>query len=523
MPGDKPRGLSSLDDLIARGPTAVTTVVGLVTFASCYFRSFVFPNIPLLPGGDQIGFYTAGSRIVAGELPYRDFFEILPVGTELVYATLIKLFGFCTWIPGIVMAVLVSAAAVLVTRAARHAMRGLATLLPALFLVGFLLIDESFNATHHWFCTVAVMAAMLALLEGVTTPRIALAGGLAGLATCFTQTTGTFVVAALAIYLLWHAKQTASSPQWRQAILLCTSAVAVFAAVNGYFIWQGGLGRWFFATVVFPVRYFTAPTLNNWRVLKYDFPSHPSFRRWLSYPFLFLSIPLVYLGFFLARKRRNPSESTEAWDKLVLIALTGAGMLMAVAPSPSFLRVASAALPTTILLAWFATRIGTKIVQNGVAALAVIALALTIAVPLEHQVRWRGILDLPGGRTAFSDRGLYDEYRWLQSQTRPGEYFFGMPTMYLPFQLRNPAPIWSFDTTDYTRPDQVSAALAAFQEHQVQMIIIRGPLDRTTSSPHDHTAAFREYLWSHYRRTATFANDDRVWQKNSALVQSGTP
>jgi hypothetical protein len=334
MPGDKPRGLSSLDDLIARGPTAVTTVVGLVTFASCYFRSFVFPNIPLLPGGDQIGFYTAGSRIVAGELPYRDFFEILPVGTELVYATLIKLFGFCTWIPGIVMAVLVSAAAVLVTRAARHAMRGLATLLPALFLVGFLLIDESFNATHHWFCTVAAMAAMLALLEGVTAPRIALAGGLAGLATCFTQTTGAFVVAALAIYLLWHAKQTASSPQWRQAILLCTSAVAVFAAVNGYFIWQGGLGRWFFATVVFPVRYFTAPTLNNWRVLKYDFPSHPSFRRWLSYPFLFLSIPLVYLGFFLARKRRNPSESTEAWDKLVLIALTGAGMLMAVAFIP---------------------------------------------------------------------------------------------------------------------------------------------------------------------------------------------
>src|SRR6516164_4664210 len=36
--------------------------------------------------GDQLGFLTDGSRIVAGELLYRDFFEMLPPGTPLTYA-----------------------------------------------------------------------------------------------------------------------------------------------------------------------------------------------------------------------------------------------------------------------------------------------------------------------------------------------------------------------------------------------------------------------------------------------------
>jgi hypothetical protein len=62
-------------------------------FAACYFRSFIFPDVPLLPSGDQLGFAQAGTRMVAGQLPYRDYFRILPPGTDLAYALMIRLFG----------------------------------------------------------------------------------------------------------------------------------------------------------------------------------------------------------------------------------------------------------------------------------------------------------------------------------------------------------------------------------------------------------------------------------------------
>jgi hypothetical protein len=47
-------------------------------FAVCYLRFFVLPNVPILPTGDAIEFVIDGARIVAGQLPYRDFFEMLP-------------------------------------------------------------------------------------------------------------------------------------------------------------------------------------------------------------------------------------------------------------------------------------------------------------------------------------------------------------------------------------------------------------------------------------------------------------
>lgn len=69
---------------------AMTVLIVCLTFAACYFRFFVFGDVPLLPGGDGPGFVTEGARIAAGQVPYRDFFEIVPPGTLLTYALLIR-------------------------------------------------------------------------------------------------------------------------------------------------------------------------------------------------------------------------------------------------------------------------------------------------------------------------------------------------------------------------------------------------------------------------------------------------
>lgn len=156
---------------------ALAILLGLFTFTVCYFRSFVFPNVPLLPGGDGLGFYVAGSRIVAGQLPYRDFFEIIPAGTDLTYALLIKWFGFYAWIPGLVMDCLAAITAVLMTLIAGRLMRGFVVLLPGLLLAGFVLLG-SLDATHHWFCALTAVAAVMVLLDRITLPRVAVTGAL---------------------------------------------------------------------------------------------------------------------------------------------------------------------------------------------------------------------------------------------------------------------------------------------------------------------------------------------------------
>lgn len=501
--------------------TLVAVLLGLFAFASCYFRSFIFPHLPLLPGGDQIGFFTSGSRIVAGQMPYRDFFEILPVGTDLIYASLVKIFGFYTWVPGFVMACLAAATATLAALAASRVVRGAAALLPAVFLLGFLLLDESLNATHHWFCTVSALGAMLVLLDGLSVRRIAAAGALAGLATCFTQTTGAMVLLALAIYILCQRDESAP-PLWSRIAILFASAFVIFFAIDGYFIWQAGLQRWLFCTVVYPVRYFGVPAINNWRVIERDFPSHPSFRRWLSFPFLYASIPIAYAAFFTAWHPNRPhkyseypaprEEPSEQWDKLLLIALTGLGMLLAVVPAPSFLRVSSASLPAMILLVWFLERSGPtgRIAATLVGA---VALLLAICVPVHRQIARHLSLDLPGGVTAFSQPSDYVEYRWLAAKFHRGQYFFGMPPMILPFHLVNPASVGAFDTTDYTRPEEVAESIRAFQSHTLPLMVLRGGFDGPVVSANDHTGPFREYLRENYIRTKTFPNGDQIWEK----------
>ena len=44
----------------------LVAMLAALTFAFCYFRSFVFPDTPLLLWGDQLGVATDASRMLSG-------------------------------------------------------------------------------------------------------------------------------------------------------------------------------------------------------------------------------------------------------------------------------------------------------------------------------------------------------------------------------------------------------------------------------------------------------------------------
>jgi hypothetical protein len=278
---------------------------------------------------------------------------------------------------------------------------------------------------------------MLVLLEGATVPRIAASGALCGVAACFTQTAGAAVLASFVAYLVWKARREGlpAAREWlRPCLLLCGAAVAVLAVANAYFIRAAGLHQWLFCIIIYPLRYFTAPAVNNWRVVKYDFQWHPGLGRWLAFPFLYSTVPLVYIIFALNVRRRWKKARNQPWDQLLLVALTGLALFLTIAPAPSVKRLSTVSAPAMALLAWLLnqpgrTASGLKTILGGLAA------ALAVAAPVYTQSRWRAYLDLPAGRTAFLDPVQYDEYRWVRRHTQPGQFFFGMPPMYLPFHL----------------------------------------------------------------------------------------
>ena len=499
---------------VAKGLVPVVAVA-VFTFVVCYFRSFIFPNVPIVLWGDQNGFFYDGSRIVSGLLPYRDYFQIVPPGTDLTYALLIKCFGWYAWIPNLVMAFLAAAMAWMMVLIARRFMVGAVSLLPALLFASFILYD-GLDPTHHWFSTVVVMAAMLVLLDGASFPRIAVVGALCGLAACFTQTKGATAVTGFLVYLVWKAWRDGSraSECWRKCLLLCSAAAGVFFAVNAYFIRAAGLKQWLYCTIVYPLRYYPAPSVNNWRVLLYDFQWHGGAGRWLCYPFVYTTVPLVYFVLLVVLRRQREKESNIPWDQLLLVTLTGLGMFLAVASAPSMKRMCTVSAPAMILLVWLLNRPG-KAKASTKLILGMAAVAFAIEPAVHAQLRWKAYFNLPAGRMALEEPILYEEYSWIQTHTSPGQFFFGMPPFYNPFHMRNPAATEALETTEYTRPEQVTALIQALESHPVPLLILRQSRDllRPTRSPSDHLDPFRAYLVKNYHLTRTFPTGDDVWER----------
>src|SRR6266702_5037364 len=230
---DHPSQIESTSGIQFRWLIAITLAF---TFATSYLREFVLPHVPVMSWADQMLFATDGARIVAGQMPYRDYFQFVTPGADLVYAFLLRHLGLLLWIPNLVMVCLAATAVLLTTLAAGKILRGSFIALPAALTVGFILFG-GLDATHHWFSALLAILAMLVLFQGSQDSSIVLAGALCGVVASFTQSKGATVTAGFLVYLIWqslHEKEKASA--WRRCMLLCGAALLTFLAINGPYI-----------------------------------------------------------------------------------------------------------------------------------------------------------------------------------------------------------------------------------------------------------------------------------------------
>src|SRR5260370_40450421 len=254
---DHPSQIESTSGVQVRWLVAITF---FFTFATGYLREFVLPHVPVMSWADQMLFATDGARIVAGQMPYRDYFQFVTPGADLVYAFLLQHLGLLLWIPNLLMVCLAATAVLLTTLAAGKVLRGNFMALPAALTVGFILFG-GLDATHHWFSGLIALIAMLVLFNGSEDWRIVLAGALCGVVASFTQSKGATVTAGFLVYLLWQSfdeKQKASVPT-RRCMLLCGAALLTFLAINGPYIAALGIKEWIKWVIIFSFRYY--PTL----------------------------------------------------------------------------------------------------------------------------------------------------------------------------------------------------------------------------------------------------------------------
>lgn len=464
--------------------------------------------------------------MLRGEVIYRDFFELLLPGTQFLYTGLFKLLGVKAWIANAALIFLGTSLAWAGTAIARHVLDGKLTYLPSVLFLGFAFTTEP-DATHHWYSTLAIMLALVAVMRERSCWRLAGAGTLCGVATLFTQSRGPAAILGLTLFLLWERhqkKQTWLHVMKAQASLWLPFLVTTLAAIT-YLIERAGFQQFFYCTVTFPLKYYrlwfwNTPWVYLTEVPVFPWPLQlPAVAIWLS---VHLLLPLVYLLYLARWWRVAKARPGEPWDRLMLLSLVGLCLFLSVATSPSWLRLCSVSLPALIVLAWFVRSSGRLSVASR-RLLWAIGAAVLVAQPVIAQTNWRAYLITPAGREAFADPDLYEKYRWVKEHAAPGDFLYQASdcNLYYLLELRNPTQVPFITASGYTRADQVREVVASLEKAQVRLVLWSVWLDIPYPGRPDHFDAarlspIRAYLRTHYHLVWDFSSPDyeQVWERN---------
>ncbi len=484
-----------------------------------FLQVFSLPCTPRLATGDQAIYLHNATRVLDGELIFRDYDHFTLPGTDVVYAALFKCFGVRAWIPQAVLVFLGTVMVWLIISISEKLMRGTIVYLPALLFIT-LPFSSYLDATHHWFSLVAVTAAVAILVEARTPARLAYSGALIGIATFFTQSMSLLTV-GFGLFLLWERSQDAED--WYELLkkegFLVAGFLAAISASLAYFVWTVGAKRIFYFTVTFVVKYYPADWFNNWHVYLTGRPQLHAWATWFDVPafaLIHLIVPFVYVLFPVIYTFRSGKKASVAFRRLVFINVAGLFLFLTVASAPAYSRLYVVSPPALVIMVWM---IQSSTISRSLLRWAwVTVFIMLMARPMMTQLRWKECLDLPTGLTAFYDPLLYEKCKWMSQQTEPLDYFFGDHLLAFTLRLRSVGRVPFLRPTDYTRPEEVTDAIQGIDRFHVRFVSWYIGLDREKDAARhpegNHLAPIRLYLQQHYHIAQTFTNGDQIWERN---------
>jgi hypothetical protein len=486
------------------------------TLAFLYLRTFTLAGTPLIVSLDETLYFEHGIRILHGQVPFRDYFTYVMPGSDLLYAVVFGLVGVHAWLAQAFVIFLGVTIAGLLVWISSRILTGPLLFLPALlFLV--LDFDVTKDATHHWYCTLLVLAAAGILLGGRTLGRVGSAGVLCGLGTLFTQSQGLLSLIAIGAYLIWTRDRKSSVAP--QLISLVLPFSIVVGGVLAYYTYRVGFAPVYFALVTFVIHNFPARTFHTPAAYFMNFPPHHQLMdasRLIPYFFIHLLVPFVYLWCLFHLFRERAAIGRETRDAVLLINFVGLALFAAVAQAPSYNRMCMIAPQAAIVCVWLIR--GTSGTHRIVRwTLWAIGLLFFVALPFQLQRHWRGYLDLPTGRTAFFDPTEFEQFQWFAQHTHAGESYVGVPLFTFALALDDPTTVDYLTDTGYTTPDQVAAAIRGVQTHRTPMVALFDfGENRQRFASHPGTgdlAPFLAYVHANYHLTKVFPSVE-VWERN---------
>ena len=495
------------------------TLAGVVAFL--YLRTFLLPSTPFVVTDDQALFFARAIRIVHGQVLYRDFFELVTPGTDLLYAAAFRVFGIHAWVIEAWSICVGLALFSLITLIANRIVQGSLIFLPGML---FLVFDfnSGLNMTHHWYSTLAAMAAVAVLSAGVSLRRIAAAGALCGIATVFTQTQGMLTLVAVAAYLIWlntHKPQRVSILKQFRYLLLPFALVLI--CVIGHYIYKAGLHTVVLDLAVFAPKFMSTAEVNQPHTYLDQIRGYISqvtrdhrladCLGLIPVVFIYALVPYIYfLGVYQLRRQRKVLDAISQ-QPVILLHLVGLALFVAVVNGPRYFRLCTVAPPAILIFIWIIRHQGSaqrfaRFFLWGLTAL------FALLLPIRRQTEWHATLNLPIGRTAFSDIATFREYQWVAQHTHPREFFFNNSALSLYLGLDNPTHSEFVTYDDFTQPDQVAAVIRDLQNHPPHFVMLL-PKTATFSDIHDHASGFRQFVFDNYSLRQVFYTGHSVYRQ----------
>jgi hypothetical protein len=488
---DSQPGLHDLKRLAAKAVTAAAPVL-VVAATALYLWLFLRIQWRI---GDEGSIVYGAARVAEGDVPYRDFFEVMGPGTFYWLALWFKALG-TSWLTSrvaVLTTALVSACAIYYATTRQY--RGRLAIVPAA-LYTIVTLPSWPGANHHFDSNMWALLAFAVCLSApqLSRPASVVTGILAALASTVMPQKGVLLVAGLCFGRLIDGDR---SRGWRSAAAETGWIVGPFLAMGGsvvVFFWsRGALSDLVYANLIWPATQYhsvnVVPYAHMWRDISFE-RTAPLLAAVLPWPLSAMAVALTLLPFLViavlpfagtlllvhrvvARRRpASPTTTVMATTAVPWCYWSGGFALMASEFHRSdFMHLAYGSPILLIAVIMWLGRAGgslalvtRRILVSSVASLAIL-LALIVVAPVRANIATRS-----GDVQLFTHD---DALTFLHENVPAGEPVFVYPyypMYYFLAGVRNPTR-YSILMYHINTPSQFDEVIQALEAGQVRYVL----------------------------------------------------
>lgn len=511
--------MTRLRGSLSRNGTDVLVAVGLAIACAAYLISF--PH--RLGAADEGLILYEAKRLLAGDVYFRDLFQIIPPGSQYVVAGAFWLFGTTIVTARAVDAAVQTLIAVLVYGCARTAgvRRPLALIAALLHPVFFQPVWPC--VSPHWMSTALALVLLWVCMRrpwSRRSGRAAATGLVVGLMALVQHQRSVPFAAGVATLLVLDAwvgrrfgERTAAATV--AARIAACAAAALLVAVPPFIIWTvaAGIQPVVRGLIVFPFANYHSHNSATWGATwlitrENAVATFPVLIRWAS-------IALVAVGAAGAVRWWRRTQLTEVRTALALVVI-GVAQIGAILYFPDLIHLAFiaplAAVAAAVVLEWTLQAVGESArigVVTGAAALVLVGLIGWRAAQLRARAWARVAASMPTafGRIDFDDKRLPGLVAAVaahaeQDPERRLLCYPGCPAVHLMTDTRNPTP-FQLLLDGYSASDQLAVAFDIVARAAV-------PLVFTVGSMGDPRNEFKHAVEQHY---TPVPGEPFLWQR----------